>query len=79
MSDEFLSRLREEPPPELADGLRRRLGGHGRGFRLGEDDRVLVVDDVMTTGATVAEISRVLRRSGARRIEVWAVARTPND
>jgi hypothetical protein len=25
MSDEFLSRLREEPPPELARGLRRRL------------------------------------------------------
>ncbi|EXJ15880.1 ComF family protein [Imhoffiella purpurea] len=38
---------------------------------------VAILDDVVTTGSTVAELSRVLRRAGARRIEVWAVARTP--
>jgi len=27
----------------------------GRGFRLGEDDRVLVVDDVMTTGGSIVD------------------------
>lgn len=36
---------------------------------------VAIVDDVVTTGHTVEEIARVLRRSGVRRVEVWAVAR----
>jgi ComF family protein len=39
--------------------------------------RVAVLDDVVTTGSTVAELARVLRRAGANRVEVWAVARTP--
>jgi ComF family protein len=38
---------------------------------------VAVVDDVMTTGSTVAEISRVLLRCGAARVQVWMLARTP--
>lgn len=36
-----------------------------------------IVDDVVTTGSTVAELATVLRRAGAARIAVWAVARTP--
>ena len=38
---------------------------------------VAVIDDVVTTGATSDEAARVLRRGGARTVEVWAVARTP--
>jgi ComF family protein len=38
---------------------------------------VVVLDDVMTTGATLAECSRVLKRAGAERVEVWALARAP--
>lgn len=38
--------------------------------------KILLVDDVITTGATVTEISRVLRRAGAAYIFVAAVART---
>ena len=37
-----------------------------------------LVDDVVTTGATTAELARTLRRAGATRIEVWALARTPS-
>ena len=38
---------------------------------------VTLVDDVMTTGATAAEISRVLLSAGAAQVQVWVVARTP--
>jgi ComF family protein len=38
---------------------------------------VAVVDDVMTTGASLAEFARTLKRAGAMRVENWVVARTP--
>lgn len=38
---------------------------------------VAIVDDVMTTGATAREISRLLLQAGASRVEVWVIARTP--
>jgi ComF family protein len=38
---------------------------------------VAVIDDVMTTGATFAEIARVLKQAGAARVDAWALARTP--
>ena len=38
---------------------------------------VALFDDVMTTGATVRECARVLRRAGVARVDVWALARAP--
>ena len=38
---------------------------------------VAIVDDVMTTSATVQECARVLRKSGIQRVDVWAIARAP--
>jgi ComF family protein len=37
---------------------------------------IAVVDDVMTTGATLDEFAHTLKRSGAARVENWVVART---
>jgi ComF family protein len=39
--------------------------------------RIALVDDVMTTGATAAEIARALKQAGAAAVEVWVAARTP--
>ena len=38
-------------------------------------ERVAIVDDVLSTGSTVDEMSAVLKAAGVRWIEVWAVAR----
>jgi len=38
--------------------------------------RVAVVDDVMTTGATLNEFARALKRAGATRVENLVIART---
>jgi predicted amidophosphoribosyltransferase len=37
---------------------------------------VLLVDDVFTTGTTVSECARILRRAGASKVYVATVART---
>ena len=44
-----------------------------------EGKRVLVVDDVFTTGATLGEIARTLKAAGARRVDVFALARVVRD
>ncbi|MBW1917002.1 MAG: ComF family protein [Deltaproteobacteria bacterium] len=36
---------------------------------------ILLIDDVFTTGATVSECAKVLRKAGARQVEVLTVAR----
>ncbi len=42
-----------------------------------EGKRVLLVDDVMTTGATCSECARVLKKAGVKEIMVCVLARTP--
>jgi ComF family protein len=42
-----------------------------------QDRRVLLVDDLFTTGSTLSEASKTLVRAGAGGVEVFALARTP--
>lgn len=46
-----------------------------RDFPAGTLDHVAIVDDVVTTGATVNALARLLQSRGARRVDVWSVAR----
>ncbi len=39
------------------------------------DRHIALVDDVVTTGSTVNEIARVLKESGAKRVDVYSIAR----
>ena len=41
--------------------------------------RIALVDDVLTTGATAHAAARTLRAAGARDVQVWVVARTPES
>lgn len=41
-----------------------------------EGKRILLVDDVMTTGATASECARALKAAGAQKVHVLTVART---
>lgn len=36
---------------------------------------IALLDDVMTTGATLTELAQAARKAGAGKIEVWAAAR----
>ena len=47
------------------------------GARTIEGRDVALVDDVMTTGATLNEVASTLTEAGARSVSVWVLARTP--
>ena len=60
----------------LTDRRRNLRGAFAAKHRL-DGLHVALLDDVMTTGATLAELARTVRKAGAQRIEAWALARVP--
>jgi len=73
----LLTRTRATAPQtSLAEKQRRKNVRNA--FKLNRDvsgKHVAIVDDVMTTGSTVNEIARVLKKAGAAKVSVWVVAR----
>jgi ComF family protein len=73
-----LSKVRETPPqPGL--GRRERRANLRDAFRCNlplRGLRVALVDDVMTTGATLDTLARLLKQAGAVEVNAWTVART---
>lgn len=78
--DDLLRRVRATPAQTGLDARTRRRNLRDA-FALvapgGLPDHVVLLDDVMTTGATLREAARVLRRAGVRRVDAWALARAP--
>ncbi|HEB51517.1 MAG TPA: ComF family protein [Desulfobulbus sp.] len=78
---DLLVRSRPTVPQTSLSGRSRRRNLRGA-FALRRNDRlrngrILLVDDVFTTGSTVRECVAVLRRAGAARIEVFTLSRSP--
>ena len=74
----LVRRIRHTRPQFDLGPAERRRNVQGA-FRLNHRPRyhsVAIVDDIVTTGTTVNELARVLRRAGVTTIEVWAGART---
>jgi len=38
-------------------------------------EHVAIIDDVVTTGSTVNELARALKRHGVAKVSVWSIAR----
>ncbi len=73
-----LERLRDTPPQlELPwEARQKNVRGAFAATRSLAGATVAVVDDVMTTGATLDEIAGALKAAGAARVVNWVVART---
>lgn len=65
------------PPDRRAANVRGAFAVAPEGLARLRDARVVLVDDVMTTGATAAEIAAVLKQAGVREVTVAVLARTP--
>jgi ComF family protein len=81
LRSDLVARRRETQEQTTLDRSRRRRNVRGAFVSLAPlpAQHVAILDDVITTGSTVAELAKVLRHAGAQHIEVWAIARAGRE
>ena len=66
-------------PPQASLPLKERVKNIKGAFKVETDlsgKRIAIVDDVMTTGASLNELAKTLKKAGASHVECWVIART---
>ncbi len=66
-------------PPQASLPLKERVKNIKGAFKVNADlggQRIAIVDDVMTTGASLNELAKTLKKAGAAHVECWVIART---
>lgn len=81
VSEQLLRRVKETPAQQGLDARARRRNLLGAFELLRPQDvagkHIALIDDVLTTGSTADEIAKLLRKAGARQVDVYCLARTP--
>ena len=70
-------------PPQASLPLKERVKNIKGAFKVNTEiidklvgKRIAIVDDVMTTGASLNELAKTLKNAGASHVECWVIART---
>ena len=66
-------------PPQASLPLKERVKNIQGAFKVEGDltgKAIAIVDDVMTSGASLNELAKTLKKAGAARVECWVIART---
>lgn len=81
---DFKSVIRQTlTPPQASLPLKERVKNIKGAFKVQGDrlnqfkgKRIAIVDDVMTSGASLNELAKTLKQAGATHVECWVIART---
>lgn len=72
----------KDSPPQVGMSRKERTRNMKGAFRATialQAKRIVIIDDVMTTGASCHELSLALLEQGAQEVQVWVIARTLAD
>lgn len=77
---DYTSCLRiKHTPPQASLNLQERIKNIKGAFQCTQNLHnlnIAIVDDVMTTGASLNELAKTLKQAGAAHVECWVMART---
>ncbi len=81
VDERLIKRVKETPAQQGLDAKARKRNLRDA-FALTDPDRVMgkhlaLIDDVLTTGSTADTLARLLIEAGARKVDVYCLARTP--